>query len=75
MFRHVGLNENGAFLRIDTTRQIQRQRIQRSITQLLRVLADGDSMLVHDTVDAVVIILHVYPLTQRTHIVANGQFT
>ena len=75
MLRHVGLNEDGAFLRVDTARQIQRQRVQRGLTQLLRVLTNGNRVLVNDAVNAVVIVLHVYPLTQRTHIVANGQFT
>ena len=75
MFRHVGLNKNGAFLRIDTTSQIQGQRIQRRFTQLLCILAHGDRVLVNDTVNAMVVILHVYPLTQRTHVVTNGQFT
>ena len=45
------------------------------LAQLLRILAHGDGVLVHDAIDAVVIVLHVYPLTQRTHVVANGQFT
>ena len=75
MFRYVGLNKNGAFLRIDTTCQIQGQRIQRRFTQLLCILAHGDRVLVNDTVNAMVVILHVYPLTQRTHVVTNGQFT
>ena len=69
------LDENGAFFRIDTACQIQRQRIERCFTQLLRILTNGDGMLVNDAVDAMVVILHAHPLTQRTHIVANGQFT
>lgn len=75
MFRHVRLNEDSAFLRVDAAGQIQRQGVQRRLTQLLRILAHGDGVLVHDAIDAVVIVLHVYPLTQRTHVVANGQFT
>ncbi len=55
--------------------QIQRQRIQRRFTQLLCIPAHGDRVLVNDTVNAMVVILHVYPLTQRTHVVTNGQFT
>ncbi len=49
--------------------------IQGRLAQLLRILAHGDGVLVHDAVDAVVFVLHVDPLTQRTHVVANGQFT
>ena len=75
MFRHVRLHEDSAFLRVDAAGQIQRQGVQRRLAQLLRILAHGDGVLVHDAIDAVVIVLHVYPLTQRTHVVANGQFT
>ncbi len=35
----------------------------------------GINVVVNDTVNAMVVILHVYPLTQRTHVVTNGQFT
>ena len=59
---------------IDTQMQTIQTEEQR-LAQLLRILAHGDGVLVHDAIDAVVIVLHVYPLTQRTHIVANGQFT
>ncbi|MNP24080.1 hypothetical protein D3C76_1168220 [compost metagenome] len=75
VFRDVRLNEDGAFLRIDTAGQIQRKGVERRFTQLLRILAHGNGMLVNDAVDTVIVILHVHPLTQRTHIVANGQFT
>ncbi|MNN60814.1 hypothetical protein D3C81_1760190 [compost metagenome] len=75
VFRYVRLHEDGAFLRIDTTGQIQRQRIERGLTQFFCILTYGDRMQVNDAVDAVVIILHFFPLTQCTHVVANGQFT
>ena len=75
VLRHVRLNEDGAFLRVDTACQVKRQSIQRRFTQFLRILTRGDGMQIYDAVDAVIIILHAHPLTQRTHIVANGQFT
>ncbi|CZW17140.1 Uncharacterised protein [Enterobacter hormaechei] len=60
---HVRLNENGALLWIDTARQVQRQRIERCFAQLLGILTRGDSMQIHDAVNAVVVILHAHPLT------------
>ena len=75
VFRHVRLYEDGAFFRVDAAGQIQSQRVERRFTQRLRVLADGNRMLVHDAVDAVIVILHVDPLTQCTHVVTDGQFT
>lgn len=68
------LHEDGAFFRIDTAGQVQRQRIQRGLAQFLGVLAHGDGMQIDDAVDAVVVVLHLHPLTQRTHVVADGQF-
>ncbi len=75
VFRHVRLYEDGAFFRVDAAGQIQRQRVERRFTQRLRVLADGNRMLVDDAVDAVIVVLHVDPLTQCTHVVTDGQFT
>ncbi len=71
----MGLDENGAFFRVDTAGQVQGQRIQRGFTQRSRVLTYSDSMLIHDAIDAMVLILHVDPLTERTHVVADSQFT
>ena len=59
---------------IDTQMQTIQTEEQR-LAQLLRILTHGDRVLVNDAVNTVIVILHVYPLTQRTHIVANGQFT
>ncbi|MNT73566.1 hypothetical protein D3C72_2122900 [compost metagenome] len=75
MLRHVRLYEDGALLRIDAAGQIQRQRVQRSFAQFFCVLTYGDRMQINDAVDAVIIVLHFLPLTQGTHVVANGQFT
>ncbi|MNY35179.1 hypothetical protein D3C86_1695660 [compost metagenome] len=68
------LHKDGALLRIDAAGQIQRQRIQRSLAQFFRVLTYGDGVQIDDAVDAVVIVLQLDPLTQRTHVVANAQF-
>ena len=75
VLRYVGLNEDGALFRVNTAGQIQRQGVERRFTQRLRVLTNGDGVLVNDAIDAVVVILHVNPLTQRTHVVTDGQFT
>lgn len=39
------------------------------------ILAYGDGVQIHHTVLAIVVILHLFPLTQRTQIVTNAQFT
>ncbi len=31
-------------------------------------------MQVNNAIDAIIIILHLYPLTKRTHVITNGQF-
>ena len=75
VLRHVRLDENGALLGIDTDRQIEGGRVQTSLAQGSRVLASGDGVQVDDAVEAVELILHVDPLTQGPHVVADGQLT
>ncbi|MNH04982.1 hypothetical protein D3C79_642920 [compost metagenome] len=75
MFWHMRLHEDGTFLWIDATGQVQRQRIQGGFTQLLCILTHGDGMQIDDAVDAIKLVLQLHPLAQRPHVVADSQFT
>ncbi len=74
MFWYVGLNKNG-FSQDQYHKPDTRPAYPASLYAASVILAHGDRVLVNDTVNAMVVILHVYPLTQRTHVVTNGQFT
>ena len=69
--RNIRLHENDGFLWIDSYRQIQGSHIQNMLPQGFRILRHGDGMLVHDTVNAFMIILQLYELLQCTQIISQ----
>ena len=64
--------EDGLF-RIDTAGQVQRCQLQAAAAEIRRILAHGDGVLVHDAVDAVILVLQGGEAAQRADIVAQGQ--
>ncbi len=73
-FRHVGLNKNGAFLRIDTTSQYNASVSSVALRSFCASWRTGSRVgqrysKCNGSHPACL------PLTQRTHVVTNGQFT
>ena len=69
----MALAVKNAFLRINAAGQIQRCQFQTAAAQIRRVLPDGDGMLIHHAVKAIVGILQFCKAAQRTDIIAQGQ--
>ena len=62
-------------LRVQAAGQIQRRQFQAAAAEIRRVLPHGDGVLIHDAVDAVILILQLRKAAERADIVAQGQHT
>ena len=58
---------------VDSAGQVQRGKLQAAPAELRRILADGDGVLIHHAVDAVVLILERGEAGKGADIVAQGQ--
>ena len=66
-----GLDEDDGFLRIDADGHIEGRHIQDVLSQFLRILGNGDSMLIYDAVDALVVILQLDELLECAQIITE----
>ncbi len=70
---YMALNKEDRFLRVDTAGDILREQLKRLSAQPGRVLADGDSVHVNNTVDAVVFILEGGEMLNRAQVISQRQ--
>ena len=68
---HMGLDEEDGLLRVDAAGHQLGKELNGLAAEGGGVLTDGDGVLIHHAVDAVVLILHGHPVAQRTQIVAQ----
>lgn len=71
---HMRLDKQGGSLRIDAAGEELGKQLQRLAAQFCGVLAHGDGMLVHHTVDAVILVLKLNPVPHGAQIVAQVNF-
>ena len=71
----MALNIRDRFLRIQPAGQNQRIAFQNLLSERRRILSHGKRMLVHDAVNAVIVVLKRVPIAQRADIVAKRRHT
>ncbi len=75
MGRHMALDKEGGFFRIDAACHVNRQSFQSAFSQMRRGLANGDGMKIHHAVKAIVCVLEGDPIFQCAQIVSDCQHT
>src|SRR5712691_5280770 len=73
MLGHVGLHEHDAPLRVESRGQEADRHVERALPQGRHVVRLGDGVQVHDTEQALVLVLQPDPVLHRTEIVADVQ--
>ena len=71
--RHRRLHHNGALVRVDARRQVERGQFEDLGAQLGGVLVEGDRVQVYDTENGFVVGLDAHPVLQRAQIIADVQ--
>ena len=75
VFFHIGLQEDGCFLRIQAAGKIQGDAVAQVFLQGCRVLGNGDAMQIGDEGEYLVFILIVHEMLQCADIAAKMQLT
>jgi hypothetical protein len=70
-FRNVRLNEDDTLLRVHASGQPVKHHFIDIFPKTLRAFQSGQSVNVHNTIDAVVFVLESNVILYRTHVVAN----
>src|SRR6185312_6663450 len=71
MGRHLALVEDDVLARVDAGGEVAGGDLARLMLQLLRILPDGDGVLVDDAEDAVEAVLQLHPVADGAEIVAE----
>ena len=72
---NVALDESDALFRVNAAGKHQSVSREGIFLEGLRVLTDGDCMLVYDTVSAVIFVLQFTPVFDCSEVVAEGEGT
>ena len=73
MGRHMALDKQQAFFRIDAAGDILGQHFQRLTTKSRRFLTHSDGMEIHHAEDAPVFLLQSHPVAHGPQVIAQGQ--
>ena len=69
----LGLIEDDVLFRLDARREIGRCHLARVVAQLFGVLPNRDGMQIDHAVNALVVVLQIHEIADRTQIVAQMQ--
>jgi hypothetical protein len=73
MFRHVRLCKDDAVTSINAARKVERHEVATAICESFWGLAYGDSVQIDEWKKALILVLRVDPILDRTEIVAERQ--
>ena len=75
MLVHMGLNEQGVFLRVEAAGDVLCQLLQSTPAQISRILPHGNGMQVSHKVEAFILICTFCPILHRAQIRAQSQIS